>query len=140
MATTAIKNAKTGVSAAVAGIIDHTAQLGRRSIAYIPHRIGRVSGEGQCSVLKFRPHEMDEPSPGKSIHPPAIRNATTGVDATNAPMTFPPPPQSENLLEDPGSYSHLSPYSADEPSNGIGEGQSNYGAECKRRDDEQRLR
>src|SRR5262249_45153384 len=34
----------TGVIAAVAGIIDHTAQLGRRSIAYIPHRIGRVSG------------------------------------------------------------------------------------------------
>ena len=35
-----------------------------------------------------------------------------------------------------GSYSPFSPCLTDEPSNGIGEEQDNYGAECNRRHDE----
>jgi len=67
-----------------------------------------------------------------------IGNATTGLNGTNAPMTSPPPQSERCSLADPacvltdGSYSFFSPCLTDEPSNGIGEEQDNYGAEPSR--------
>jgi len=56
-----------------------------------------------------------------------IRNATTGLNGTNAPMTVPTPQSEHCSLADPacvltdGSYAPFSPCLTDEPSNGIGE-------------------
>src|SRR5262249_2752539 len=75
----------------------------------------------------------------------AIRNATTGSMPRTHQLPSPPPQSENQSLEDPACAltdccdSPSSPCSADDPSNDIGEEEGNYGAECKRRHDEQRL-
>ena len=74
-----------------------------------------------------------------------IRTATTGFNGTNAPMTVSTAQVEHCSLADAacvltdGSYAPFSPCLTDEPSNGIGEAQDNYGAECHRRYSKPRL-
>jgi hypothetical protein len=130
----------------------HTAQDGKLSITDVPpsHWQGHIQPRtvNKLLMLSGLPGEPAGAIPSRSTRcreDDQERNDWAQWDERTNDR--PHRPQSEHCsLADPAcvltdcSYSPFSSCSTDEPSNGIGEEQGNYGAECNRRHDEQRLK
>ena len=133
-----MREASPRLSPAAAAVMIHTAQDGKLSITDVPplrtgrgHTQPRTVNKLLICYLACRASSLAQYRRARPAAAMTIRNATTGLNGTNAPMTVPTAPVQHYSLADPacvltrGSYSPFFPCLTDEPSNRIGEEQDN---------------